>query len=506
MMATRLGGHLRPFWKTLAFSLAVLAQVAPAHAQGAPPVVPPPTAPAAPAPAVKGPSTDSLQQAALGAPPASHATLAPGDIEPPKEEDGGPAVPPPQDLPQRLSLDDALKIFRARGFGLLIADANIASARGDEKIAGAVPNPALNIGYGRVLGSGVSCAGGDCLDQYTIGISDQAGIEDSLSGKRNLRLKVAHAALAAAKLNRVDAQRTLEFQVKSAYFQTVQTQKAYDFAKDTQADSAEALRINQDRLTAGKINEGDFERLHSVTLEADQAVDAAFQALRQAKVALAFLMGVRGRVPDFDVDKDALKFPDPALQPFVAATTDGLVRKAYDQRPDLLAYGYQAERANASIALAKRQVFPDITASIQYTQTGTGVGAVQPPTIGIGFSAPIPVVYRMQGDILKAQADLTTQQLSRAQTAAQIASDVETAYAAYLGARTLVERMEGPLLKSSKIALDKTKLQYQQGKANLTDYLDARRDWISTNVEYIQDLTNYWTAVAQLEEAVGQKR
>jgi cobalt-zinc-cadmium efflux system outer membrane protein len=112
----------------------------------------------------------------------------------------------------------------------------------------------------------------------------------------------------------------------------------------------------------------------------------------------------------------------------------------------------------------------------------------------------------MQGDILKAQADLTTQQLSRAQTAAQIASDVETAYAAYLGARTLVERMEGPLLKSSKIALDKTKLQYQQGKANLTDYLDARRDWISTNVEYIQDLTNYWTAVAQLEEAVGQKR
>ena len=96
-----------------------------------------------------------------------------GDIEPPKEEVGGPAVPPPQDLPQRLSLDDALKIFRARGFGLLIADANIASARGDEKIAGAVPNPALNIGYGRVLGSGVSCAGGDCLDQYTIGISDR---------------------------------------------------------------------------------------------------------------------------------------------------------------------------------------------------------------------------------------------------------------------------------------------------------------------------------------------
>ena len=32
---------------------------------------------------------------------------------------------------------------------------------------------------------------------------------------------------------------------------------------------------------------------------------------------------------------------------------------------------------------------------------------------------------------------------------------------------------------------------------------DARQAFIQTNVEYIGDLTSYWTAVAQLEEAVG---
>jgi cobalt-zinc-cadmium efflux system outer membrane protein len=35
------------------------------------------------------------------------------------------------------------------------------------------------------------------------------------------------------------------------------------------------------------------------------------------------------------------------------------------------------------------------------------------------------------------------------------------------------------------------------------DYLDAQRTYIATNVEYLQDLTNYWTAVFQVEQAVG---
>ena len=44
-------------------------------------------------------------------------------------------------LPETVTLDDALKIFRQRGLELLIADAAVMSAEGDLKSAGAVPNP-----------------------------------------------------------------------------------------------------------------------------------------------------------------------------------------------------------------------------------------------------------------------------------------------------------------------------------------------------------------------------
>ena len=458
--------------------------------------------------------TVSAVPSGVAAPETTHPVLAPRDATLPQPTDGGPALPAPADLPQVLRLDDALRIFRARGFGILIAEASVVNAEGVERAASYVPNPQLNVGYGRVLNypSNGICAGtggapdnpavsGCSPNQYTVGLSDNAAIEDSLSGKRNLRVKVARSALAAAKLNRVDAERTLTFQVKSAYLQVVQARAAYEFTKEVQQSSQHELDLNQDRLTGGKINEGDFERIRVITLEASQGVDAAAQNLRQAKVGLGFLLGVRGRVPDYDVDKDTLRFFVP--EAIESNSADGLLKVAFDKRPDLRALGFQEERAKASIELAKRQAFPDLSLGVQYTQTGTASSAIQPPTLGVSLTGNLPLFYQQQGEIRQAQADYATQALTRGQNTAQVVSDVENAYAAYVGSRTLVERMENALLASAKKALDITKLQWLAGKANLTDYLDARQAFIQTNVEYIGDLTNYWIAVAQLEQAVG---
>jgi cobalt-zinc-cadmium efflux system outer membrane protein len=408
-----------------------------------------------------------------------------------------------------LRLDDALRVFRARGFGILLAEASVASAEGVVRSASYVPNPGLSLGYGRVLdyptngscGAGPDAATGCSPNQYTVGLSDNAAIEDSLSGKRNLRVRAARSALAAAKLNRVDAERTLTFQVKSAYLQVVQARAAYEFTMDLRQSSQQELDLNQERLTSGKINEGDFERIRQTTLEALQGVDIASQTLREAKVALGFLLGVRSRVPDYDVDKEALKFFVP--ESIASSGPDAFIKLAFDKRPDLRALGFQEERAAASIELARRQAFPDISVGIQYTQTGTSNSAIQPPTVGITLSGNLPVFYQEQGEIRQAQADYAIQTLARGQNTAQVVSDVESAYAAYAGSRTLVERMENALLASARKALDVTKLQWLAGKANLTDYLDARQAFIQTNVGYINNLTSYWIAVAELEQAVG---
>src|ERR1019366_8596331 len=147
--------------------------------------------------------------------------------------------------------------------------------------------------------------------EYTVGLSDQAAIEDTLSGKRDLRLKVARKALAAARLSRNDALRTIQYQVKAAYAAVAQAQRALSFAKENQATNIKTVQLFTIRLKSGAINEGDLARVETQKLEADQAVDQAAVAVRQARVALAYLLGVRGPTPEFTVDDKVLDYAVP---------------------------------------------------------------------------------------------------------------------------------------------------------------------------------------------------
>jgi cobalt-zinc-cadmium efflux system outer membrane protein len=432
--------------------------------------------------------------------------LAASQVRNASADDAQKVVPAPTELPALLSLDEAVRVFESRGLDLLIAEAAVKTAEGQVKVAGAVPNPVANFGWGHTFNYDPgNCS--ECSENYwAVGISDSAALEDTLSGKRDLRLKVARNALAAAKMSRADAERTIAFQVKSAYLQVAQAALAAKFAKQVVDTNVKTLDVFQTRFRSGAINEGDLARIVTQKLEADQAADQSTQALRQARVALAFLMGVRGAVPDFDVDVHVLDFAVPGS--LGQATEEELLRSAFEHRPDLVAAGYQKASAEAQIALAKRMRFPDITLSANYSQLGTGAtadgGALSPPMIVFGVSAPLPVFYQQQGEVTQAEAQYETNSLEHAKTAAAVANDVSTAFVAFATSRQLVQRMEGGgLLQNAKTARDITRLQYEKGAASLTDFLDAQRTYIATNVEYFQDLTNYWTAVFQLEQAVG---
>jgi cobalt-zinc-cadmium efflux system outer membrane protein len=371
-----------------------------------------------------------------------------------------------------------------------------------------VPQPSINGGIGKVCNYDASntpanpCNGCSNIP-WTIGISDGGAIADSLSGKRGLRLDVAKKAFSAAKLQRVDAQRVLEFQVKQAYVVVAESRATVDFAKEVQASAVKSYELNLLRYPK-VIDEGTLARVETAKLEADQGVDNALMNLRNSQISLAYLLGVRSTVPNFEVDEGLMKgsVVPPAL---AGQSEDGLVKLAFDHRPDLVATNLLKEHAESEIALARRLKFPDFVLSLQYSQTGTGQNAIQPPTLMFGVTIPIPLFYSYEGEIKKGEADLALQSIAQSKIQATIVSDVGTAYASYTTARKLVERMETKLLASAKKARDITEIQFNAGQAPLMDFLDAQRTYIATNVEYLQDLTGYWTAIYQLEQAVGME-
>jgi cobalt-zinc-cadmium efflux system outer membrane protein len=216
---------------------------------------------------------------------------------------------------------------------------------------------------------------------------------------------------------------------------------------------------------------------------------------------MAFLLGVRGIIPNYDVDSRVLDFRDPPMLAQFASI--GLLQTAQRNRPDLKATEYLEQQARASLDLARRQRFPDIALSVAYTQLGNGQNAEQPSQISAGVSAPLPVFYQNQGEIAKANANIQTQTVQRLKLSAQISSDVAASWAGFSTARRRVLRMQNELLHQVDYALNLVTIQYEKGAASLLELLDARRTFSSVNLEYRQDLADYWTAAVQLERAIG---
>lgn len=405
------------------------------------------------------------------------------------------------EIPTKLTLDAALLLARSRGIDLLLADAAVANAGADGRIATAITNPQLSVARGVTRTYDASqCAG--CSDvAWTMGLSDQGALLDTVIGKRALRGRVASSALAAARFSRADAERTLILAVKQQYLACTLAQRSLVNARTIRESTAETLRLVEVRYHAGAVSEADVARAETAKLESDQNVQQAEQTLGQARAALAFLLGARSLTPEFTVGDEFLRAATPDA--LAHATPDDILRDALAHRPDLKAERAQVERASAGLAAARRQRIPDVSVTLQYSREGSGQSAIQPPTTAIGIGFNLPLFYQGGGEVAKARADLRTQELQVTRSEAQVALDVASAFAAFFGARDRVSRMETRLLDRTQRARDLVKIQYEHGAASLLELLDAQRMVVTANQEYVQSLNDYWIAVFQLEAAAA---
>jgi cobalt-zinc-cadmium efflux system outer membrane protein len=404
-------------------------------------------------------------------------------------------------LPAHLEMQDALRIFRERGFDLIVADATVDSVRGEAQIAGAIPNPAISGGVGRSFGfNSTQCPGCSAL-AWSAGVSDQSALFDTLSGKRGLRSRTAELALAVARQNRADTQRTLESMLRQQYLKAVYARDALDLTHESQGRLGHVLELNQARFQHGAISQVDALKVETEKLEADQEVERAELALAEAKYDLAFLLGVRGRVPEFEVDIDLPRYRVP--NELGSATVDSLLERARRQRPDLAAAHLEHDRAGAALQSARRLRFPDLALSLGFGGQGAGSDVSSPPTVSLGLTLTPPLFYRFQGEVQKAQADLRVQDTLLAKTEAQIVNDVTIALAQFQSTKRRVERAEHGLLDRARRTRDLVQIQYEKGAASLLEYLDAQRMLIDTTQGYLRDLADYWLAVLLIGEAVG---
>jgi cobalt-zinc-cadmium efflux system outer membrane protein len=413
---------------------------------------------------------------------------------------------PEDTLPAQLSLVEAEEIFLTRGFDLLIAEYGAQGAEGDLRAAGAHPNPNLNLttylvpktSHDILYNTGSNAPVN--LWGLGIGLTDNAALLDQLSGKRALRVEAMSKALAAARINIDDVRRLELSQLRQTYVAAVMASLNLDAAKESFDTFDKQLILNQRRYDEGTINALDLSRVLQARLEALQALDQAQSVRKQTIASLLFLLGVRSGFPEVTLTT-GIDFA--TLGQLKDASVSSLHALALQNRTDVKIAVANLEFAQVAVRQAKRARIPDIQLQLGYSEICSSASCSSEPGFNFGLQGNLPVLYQQQGEIKRAESNALAAQRALDKAKAQVLSDVAQAYAGFAAAKSQVERMEGKLLEQAKLSRDLAQHMYQKGAASLIDFLDAQRGYVASQLEYHQDLANYWSAVYQLEQATA---
>src|SRR5208337_2690221 len=148
--------------------------------------------------------------------------------------------------------------------------------------------------------------------------------------KRELRLESAKKATLIAESSLSDLERTLLFNLRSAFVSTLQAKAVLQLAKDNLAYYDHVLEISRNRFTAGDIAQIDLDRLELQRVQYESDLQTAEVNLRTAKIQLLTLLNDRTPIEQFDVS-GAFDFSDQL------APRDEFRKIALDTRPDLRA-------------------------------------------------------------------------------------------------------------------------------------------------------------------------
>ena len=316
--------------------------------------------------------------------------------------------------------------------------------------------------------------------------------------KRELRLESAKKATLIAESSHPNLQRTLLFNLRSAFVATLQAKVVLQLAKDNLAYYDRVLEISRTRFDAGDIAQIDLDRLELQRVQYESDLQAAEESLENAKIQLLTLLNDRTRIEQFDVT-GPFDFSD-QLMP-----RDEFRKIAFDTRPDFKAAVEAIDKAQTDHKLAIANGSTDPTFGAWYTHNSSNNNPFGINTLGVSVSLPLRIFDRNQGEKLRTQLDITRNERLRDAAEATVLSDVDSSYATLESDLILLRPYKAKYLQQSVRVRDTIFFSYQHGGASLLDFLNVQAEYRIVQLAYVNLVGSYLSAASQLNLAVGRE-
>ncbi len=396
-----------------------------------------------------------------------------------------------QEYSSSLSYQNYMQKVQSSNIAYAAEKYNIAIADAETQSAYVFEDPEVNLEY---------FDNGEAKNQMGYGFAAGLGWTLELGGKRKARINLAKSEAELTKILLRDYFRNLQADATLDYLQALHHQKMLQLKQESYQMIRKLAESDSIRFRLGEISQVDADQS---LLEARSMLNEIFQAEAEANAAtdgLFLWMGNENWEDEMAVSGEFHSFTRQFL-------LEDLVRKAQENRTDLMAALQSKEISQKNIALAKanRAIDLGLSVGIEHNAEVRNLDAGSPKFTQINGGITIPLKFSNRRNNELNIAQIEKQQVEKAydQLALEIKTQVQQAYRLYQGLAKQVQQFDANLLQEAQRILEAKTYSYQRGNTSLLEVLDAQRTYNELQENYLETMLNYAEALVELERAVG---
>jgi len=312
-----------------------------------------------------------------------------------------------------------------------------------------------------------------------------------ISGKRQRRIDVANASVAATDAEIARTIADVRADVRRAYYQAVAALRRVTMSRELEALATRARDAAQDRFQTGAAPRLEALQAALALSLASNDVAAAEGGVTAARAELNGLLSYPSDAAPALADPLDVG-PLPVLEAAVAQALAGNTELASLEKQ------IQLQRAKVALADAMRHPDPALSAALTYDAPGEF-------TYGWRFGAAVALPIRTTGnpEVAVAKATLDKAIADRDARAAQISAAVAAAVARATAARQTVERYRNDILPALQQVEQMADESYRAGQTGLPAYVQTLQAARDARQRALEAGLEYQLALADLERAMG---
>jgi outer membrane protein, heavy metal efflux system len=316
-----------------------------------------------------------------------------------------------------------------------------------------------------------------------------------ISGKNRMRAQIA-AADAITAFEQVRRQQLdVLTKARSAYFRLANASAQIELNRKNYQSLTQIAEIGRSRYEVGTQTAADV--LMSET-EAAKLLESRRDLERNAATEqsqLNVLMNRDAFVPLAVSDEPAVRHREFSITSLRSSTLSN--------RPEIRAARARFAATSAAVRLAQRAWIPDPSVKIEgqrYNEAGQSLSELD---AGISFSVPWGNPRKYSAGVTEARANLDAAQAALERTETEAIGSLRDALQKVTTAHHHVELFRDKLVPQMRQAFQATQLSYESGKATFAEWIAVQRTLRDMEAEARMHLTDYQTALAELESVVG---